>query len=380
MHRLPMARAARNAGFEVHVATRINRDGAAIKAEGFVLHALSWQRGSLDPRRIFRVVRELRGLYHSTSPNIVHHVSLQAALVGSLAALGLSVTCLNAITGLGSISVDDSVKLRAMRRVLGGLCRMLFNRPRSAVLVENPDDRAALVRLGVAPGRITLIRGSGVDIDAMKPAPEPAGTVTSVFVGRLLEAKGIRTLLAAHEILCQRGRDVRLLIAGLPDPANPTSILASEIEAWGRRPNFTYLGFVKDIARLWATANIAVLPSRGGEGVPVSLLEAAACGRPLVATDVPGCREIARQDVNALLVPPDNPEALANAIDQLAADPKRRRRFGKASRQIAEMEFSHERVGRDIVMLYWHLLERIGPADRSHSMRDADEALNRLES
>jgi glycosyltransferase involved in cell wall biosynthesis len=181
--------------------------------------------------------------------------------------------------------------------------------------------------------------------------------MTIAFVGRLVASKGIRTLLAAHERLGQRGRDIRLLIAGLPDPANPTSIPPREIEAWTRRANVKHLGFVADIAALWACAHIAVLPSHR-EGLPLSLLEAAACGRPLVASDVPGCREIARADLNALLVPLEDADALADAIDQLALDPQLRRKFGKASRELVERTFSSERIGRDLVALYRRLLEQ----------------------
>ena len=355
-HRLPMARAARDAGFEVHVATRVNRHGTAIEAEGFQLHPLTWERGSLDPRRVIGIVREVRKLYRRIKPDLAHHVSLQASLVGSLAAQGLPVVCLNAMTGLGSNFVASTSKLLIPRAMIGLACRQLFNRGRSAVLVQNPDDRTTLNRLGIDQGRIALIPGSGVDVGSMVPTAEPAATITAAFVGRLLEIKGIRVLVTAHDILRQRGSNIRLLIAGLPNSASPTSITAREIESWRMRPDLIYLGFVQDIAALWADANIAVLPSLGGEGFPLSLLEAAACGRALVATDVPGSREIARANINALVVPPGNAEALADAIDRLAGDPQLRRKFGAAGRQIVEKEFSNERVGRDIVALYWRLL------------------------
>ena len=222
--------------------------------------------------------------------------------------------------------------------------------------MQNIDDRAMIERLRVDAGRIALIPGSGVDVDALTPSPEPAGPVTIAFVGRLVESKGIRTLVAAHELLHRRGRDIRLVIAGLPDPANPASIAPEEIDAWSRRPNVTHLGFVEDIAALWASAHIAVLPSHR-EGLPLSLLEAAACGRPLIATDVPGCRVIARPDVNGFLVPLEDAEALADAIARLADDPELRRRFGAASREMVEREFSSQRIGRDLVGLYGRLLE-----------------------
>ena len=356
-HRLPMARAARNAGFEVHVATRIDRHGAAIKAEGFHLHPVAWRRGSLDPRDLVRTVHEVRKLYRQLKPDLAHHVALSAAVVGSLAAIGLPIICLNAMTGLGTMFTDDAAKVRIARPVLRMALRALLDRSRAAVLVQNEDDRAVIERLGVDRTRIALIPGSGVDVEALVPAPEPPGPMTMAFVGRLVASKGIRTLLAAHERLGQRGRDVRLLIAGLPDPANPTSISSREIEAWTRRPNVKHLGFVADIAALWACAHIAVLPSHR-EGLPLSLLEAAACGRPLVATDVPGCREIARADVNALLVPLEDADALADAIERLALDAQLRWKFGKAGRELVERTFSSERIGSDLVALYQRLLEQ----------------------
>jgi len=354
-HRLPMARAARDSGFEVHVATRIDRHGAAIEAEGFQLHGVAWRRGSLDPSDLFRVVREVRKLYRDLGPDLAHHVALPAAVVGSLAAIGLPIACLNAMTGLGTLFTDDTPKARVARAVLWLALRALLNCSRAAVLVQNLDDRAVIERLGLHRDRISLVPGSGVDVEAMKPTPEPSGPITVAFVGRLLASKGIRTLVAAHEQLVQRGRDMQLLIAGLPDPANPTSIPPQEIEAWTRQPNVKHLGFVDDIGALWARAHIAVLPSHR-EGLPLSLLEAAACGRPLVATDVPGCRDIARADLNALLVPVEDPEALANAIDRLARDPQLRRKFGRAGRELVEQNFSSKRIGRDVIALYQRLL------------------------
>jgi glycosyltransferase involved in cell wall biosynthesis len=358
-HRLPMARAARDAGFEVHVATRVDRHGAAIEAEGFHLHPISWRRGSLDPRDLIRVVREVRKLYRSIKPDLAHHVALPATVVGSLAATGLPIVSLNAMTGLGTMFTSDTAKVRLTRAALTLVLRRLLNRPRSAVLVQNRDDRAMIEHLGVDGARIALIPGSGVDIDRLIPKPDPPGPVIVAFVGRLVESKGVRTLLAAHARLGQRGRQIQLVLAGTPDPANPMSIPTQDIEAWSRRPDVTHLGFVEDIGALWASAHIAVLPSHR-EGLPLSLLEAAACGRPLVATDVPGCRDIARPGVNAILVPPDDAEALADAIDRLAVDPELRQKLGRASRHLVEQNFSSRRIGTDLVKLYRRLLGQPG--------------------
>jgi glycosyltransferase involved in cell wall biosynthesis len=354
-----MAIAAKRAGYDVHVATHVNNRAAEIENQGFRLHALSWRRGSLNPLRLFSIIREIRRIYRQCSPDLVHHVALQPAIIGSLAAVGLPAIRLNALAGLGYGFTSKSIKARIIRPVLTLLLRVLLKSPMAAVLVQNPDDRSAVVALGIDPDRIFLIPGSGVDTDVLQPRPEPDGLITVAFVGRLLDDKGIRTLIAAHEILRRKGETTRLLIGGEVDPANPASIPITEIEDWKRRPGIEVLGYVGDIAKLWASAHIAVLPSRR-EGLPKSLLEAAACGRPIVATDVPGCRDIACQNVNALLVPPDDAEALANAIGQLAHDRDMRQRFGAAGRKMVEDKFSSVQIGRDIVALYDRLLSRAG--------------------
>ena len=305
-HRLPMARAAKAAGFEVHVATNVADGAAAIAREGFVLHPVRFARGKLSPVATLTTIRTLRRLHRDLAPDLVHHVALQATILGSLAALGLPVARVNAITGLGYSFISDSARARAVRVVIGTLLRLLVDRPRSVALVQNPDDRDLLLRLGIAAERIVLIPGSGVDIDRLQPTPEPAGPITLGFVGRLLDDKGIRVLVAAHRQLRAKGLDLALLIAGTPDPANPASVPQAEVEAWGREPGITWLGHVDDIATVWARAHIAVLPSRR-EGLPKSLLEAAACGRPMIATDVPGCREVAIADETGLLVPARRP-------------------------------------------------------------------------
>lgn len=354
-HRLPMARAARDAGFEVHVATRVAAHGSAIEREGFVLHPLRWERGSLDPIHLVSAVRQVRKLYRTLDPALAHHVALAPTVVGSLAATGLGLPCLNALAGLGFAFTSTDMKARAMRLALSHLLRRLLTRRRATVLVQNPDDRMAVQALGVPEARIALIPGSGVDTEKLTPLPEPAPPVTAAFVGRLLHDKGVATLIAAHDILRRRGLDIRLAIAGEPDPANPASIPGALLDQWRTRPGVSFLGQVDDIRTVWTTAHIAVLPSRR-EGLPLTLLEAAACGRPLVAADVPGCREIARPGVNGLLVPADAPEPLADAIATLAADESLRRLLGAAGRRLVEAEFSSARIGTDIVALYRRML------------------------
>ncbi len=354
-HRLPMARAAQAAGFEVHVATNVADGAAAVAREGFVLHPVRFARGRLSPFATLATIVALRRVHRDIAPDLVHHVALQPTILGSLAALGLPVARVNAITGLGYAFTSDSARARVVRAVIGTLLRGLLDRDRSIALVQNPDDRELLSGLGIASERIVLVPGSGVDVARLTPMPEPAGPVTAAFVGRLLDDKGIRTLVAAHRLLRQKGLAVELLIAGTPDPANPASVSQAEAAAWGHESGITWLGHVDDIATVWARAHIAVLPSRR-EGLPKSLLEAAACGRPMVATDVPGCREVAIANQTGLLVPPDDADALAAAIGTLARAPELRARFGRAARRLAEGRFAADAIGRAVLELYLRLL------------------------
>lgn len=356
-HRLPMALAAQSAGYDVHVITQVTKDGASIEALGFRLHPIVWRRGSMSPIAFLTNLLVVRGLYRDIAPDLVHHVGVQPSIVGSLAASGLECLRLNALAGLGFTFTSATLKAQAMRPIFRALLRHVLGNPRAAVLVQNPNDRAAVSALSVVDEKIFMIGGSGVETDRLLPLPEPAGPVTMAFVGRLLDDKGLRTLVRAHQILLQRGADIRLLIAGEPDSANPASIPPDEIATWAKYPGLELLGHVTDIREVWKAAHIAVLPSRR-EGLPKSLLEAAACGRPIVATDVPGCREIARQDINALLVPPDDSEALVDAIGRLAGDAELRRRFGLAGRAIVEAEFSAARIGQQTVALYDRLTGR----------------------
>jgi glycosyltransferase involved in cell wall biosynthesis len=265
------------------------------------------------------------------------------------------VLCINALTGLGFAFTSGSAKALLLRPVLSMLLRLLLNNPRQTVLIQNADDRDGMLSLGIAAERIVLIPGSGVDVEALRPLPEPGGPMTIAFVGRLLEDKGIHSLIRAHALLRERGSAVELLIAGTPDPANPASVSEQEARGWSRQPGITWLGHVEDIATVWARAHVAVLPSRR-EGLPKSLLEAAACGRPMIATDVPGCREIERPDETGVLVPFGDERALGDAIELLAQSRQRRERYGATARRLVVERFSARMIGRQTVDLYRSLM------------------------
>ncbi|MFY9953178.1 glycosyltransferase [Bradyrhizobium sp.] len=351
MSRLPMARAARRAGFEVHVATNVNKRGKEIEAEGFILHSIPFRRGGLSPVGAIPTVLAIRRVQKKINPDVMHLAGLQCCVYGSVATLGRKVPLVNAITGLGYIFTSVNWQTRLLRQGMVLLLPWLLNRQSSFVLVQNPDDRSTLVDLGIKPTRMTLIPGSGVDTEALQPLPEPQGPLTFGFAGRLLVDKGIRALVAAHEILRSRGYNFNLLIAGSPDPANPTSISRKEIEQWIQSPGITWLGHVDDIGSFWRSCNFAVLPSHR-EGLPITLLEAAACGRPLIATDAPGCREIVIEDQTGLLVPIESPADLAQAILRLAESPHLRARYGEAARKLVVDKLSARIIGSSVVQLY----------------------------
>ena len=357
-HRLPMAQAAKRAGYEVHVATRVKRHGAEIEAHGFKLHQIGWRRGSLDVFSVARSMLQIRALYRRLNPALVHHVALQPSVVGSLAAVGLPMARVNAIAGLGYAFTGTSLKARIVRNVLVPVLRR-FASDKSVVLVQNADDRTLLQRLGLRPANIELIGSSGVEVSAFTPLPEPADPVPVIGIAtRMLAIKGVETLVEASRLLRRRGIAHKVILAGAPDARNPSSISEDTLRAWGSEPGITWLGHQKDVRKLWEASHIAVLTSLGGEGIPKTLLEAAACGRPIVATDVPGCREIARPGRNGLLVPPGDANALADALEALIKDPALRRRFGAEGRVIVEQEYSSDLVGRKTAALYDRLTGR----------------------
>jgi glycosyltransferase involved in cell wall biosynthesis len=363
-HRLPMARAARDAGFEVHVATRVNRGAAAIEAERFTLHPIPFARGSLSPFAAIASIFALRRVRREVKPDLTHHVALQACVLGMLSTLGQPAACINAFIGLGYSFTSETGRARVVRALIGLLLRFLINRKDCVALVQNKDDGAALISLGLAQNRIALIAGSGVDVNRLTPLAEPNGAPTFGFVGRLLEDKGIRTLVAAHRLLRTRTPDARLLIAGASDPANPASVTEAEAKSWNTEAGIAWLGYVGDIVSFWSKAHIAVLPSRR-EGLPLSLMEAAACGRAMIASDVPGCREIVIHDQTGLLFPVDNALALADAMGKLAGDPSLRARYAMAARRLVIERFTAEIIGRQTVALYKRVINKTLDADHS---------------
>jgi glycosyltransferase involved in cell wall biosynthesis len=244
-----------------------------------------------------------------------------------------------------------------LRPLLGMALRIATAGGRGRIVVQNPDDGAVLARLGIDPRRIVLIRGSGVDAARFAPLPEPsAATVTVALVARMLRGKGVLDAVGAIRRLRADGLAIELVLAGTPDPDSRDSLTEPELSAIAAEPGIEWLGRVGDVRTVWARAAIAVLPSTYGEGLPRALLEAAACGRPIITTDTPGCREVVRHGENGLLVPPHDVAALAEAIAALAADPARRQAMGRTGRALVERDFAEPVIVAQTLALYDELL------------------------
>jgi glycosyltransferase involved in cell wall biosynthesis len=359
-HRMPVARAARDAGLRVIVATRVQSHGQRILAEGFDLRPLAWRRkgdgliGGL--RALYAIVR----LYREERPDLVHHIALKAVVFGSIAARFAGVPRqINAIAGLGFIFVEPSLATWAMKTILLLTLKLFVCQAGSRVLTQNPDDADELVKRGIAPrDRISIIRGSGVDATRFRPLPEPSGQVVIAMVSRMLRYKGVEILAEAAQLLQQRNVDARILVVGPLDPDSPASLLESEIRRLMKPGVIEWVGPTEDVLSVWKAAHIAVFPSQYREGVPLALLEAAACARPIVSTNTPGCREVVEDGVNGILVPRSDSCALAEALERLVLDKELRVRMGREGRLRVERFFTKELIVRQTLDLYGDALGR----------------------
>ncbi|WP_447991576.1 glycosyltransferase family 4 protein [Achromobacter spanius] len=353
-HRVPVALAAQQAGYDVHVATMDGPAVADIQALGMTHHAIPMTRSGKHPLQELGTLLALVRLFRRVRPDVVHLVTIKPVLYGGIAARIARVPgMVAAISGLGFVFLSNSLKMRMVRAVVARLYRVALGHPNSRVIFQNANDRDLLKSLGaVRDEQVVMIRGAGVDLDAYRASPEPpAPPVVVTMVARLLRDKGVREFVEAAAMLRARGVPVTMQLVGGLDAGNPASATQQEVDAWQRDGAVQALGERSDIAELYAASHIAVLPSYR-EGLPKSLIEAAACGRAVVTTDVPGCRDAIEPGQTGLLVPVRDAQSLADAIARLAEDAALRQRMGAAGRALAESEFDIKRVARVHVELY----------------------------
>lgn len=356
-HRLPVALAARDAGYEVHVASMGGPAVAQLESLGLIHHTLPLSRTSMRPWTEARSLWAIWRLFRRVQPDLVHAVTLKSVLYGGIAARMAGVPAyVAAISGLGYVFVQGSGKRRWLRWLALRLYRLALGHSHSRVIFQNPADCDVLVRAGaVRSEQVVMLRGSGVDLERYKPAPWPSGPITVAMASRLLHDKGVREFVEAARLSTARGEPRHWRLAGSLDLDNPASVQTAELEAWQAEGVVEYVGECRDIAEFYAQAHIVTLPSYR-EGLPKSLIEAAACGRPVVTTDVPGCRDAIEVDVSGLLVPVRDARALADAISRLAADPELRARMGAAGRVLAERDFGLQGVVQAHLAVYDSLM------------------------
>jgi len=360
-HRLPLALAAREAGYDVHVATSSDDPDSlrVIRGTGLHLHPIPLVQHGRDPREELRTFLALLRLYRRIEPDILHHVTIKPLIYGGIAArLARRPVVVAAMSGLGRAFRDEAGQPRRPGMALHVALRLALPRSSTHLLFQNRDDLEVFGRLGLADaGRATLVRGSGVDLTRFRSSPEPDpddGGPVVLYAGRLMWQKGLGTFA---EVARRLAGTARFRIAGYVEPGSPDAVPMEEIEAWADEGRIEWLGARDDMPDVLAAANLVVLPTVYGEGVPRTLIEAAAVGRAIVTSDAPGCRDICRHGTNGLLTAPGDVDALEAAVRRLVLDAELRVRMGAAGRRIAEEGFAIERVVDETLALYRRLLE-----------------------
>lgn len=355
--RLPLAQAIKAQGHEVICISPPGAYGPRLEAAGCRWLPLPMDRRSLNPLGEARLLRHLISLYRQLRPDLAHHFTLKCVIYGTLAARSAGVPAINAVTGLGHTFTTDTFRTRLLRPPVRRLLRICFSYPNSRLILQNHEDQREFIsqRL-IRSEHIRLIRGSGVNTQRFRPrtTPRRTGPFRALLATRLLWEKGVGEYAEAARQLRREEVPIEFLLAGAPDPGNPTSIPQEIIVEWQQQGLFTVLGHVDAMEPLLADTDLMVLPSYR-EGTPRSLLEAAACGLPIVTTDSIGCREVVEHGVNGLLVPPRDTAALAAAMRRLSSDPQECLRMGQAGRAKILAEFNERLVIEQTLSVYQEL-------------------------
>lgn len=357
-HRMPLALFAQKSGFDIVVVTRVNGHAERIRKHGFKLIPINISRRGKNPLKELRVIFQLISIYKSEAPDIAHHIALKPVLYGSIAALFVKVPkIVNAMAGLGFLFSSKSNMAKFMRVLVTKVFRYIFNQKNTRVILQNPDDlRLVNERYGVNKERLILIRGSGVDPQKYKYVQEESGELIVVLASRLLWDKGVGEFVEAATLLKQQGVAARFVLLGKSDNENPSAISNKQLNSWHKDGLIEWWGQRDDIPEILSKSHVVCLPSYYGEGVPKVLIEAASCGRPIVTTDSPGCREIVKDGVNGFLVPIKNAQAVAERLKELINSPELRKEMGINGRKMVQKEFSLDKVNQETLHVYKELL------------------------
>ncbi|MEE9372217.1 MAG: glycosyltransferase family 4 protein [Saprospiraceae bacterium] len=346
-HRLPIALEALKRGYDVTVlAIEEEGRGEEIRNHGLKFIPLPSSRGGTNIWNEWKLIRFLYKIYKNKKPDIIHHVAIKPVLYGSLAAKYLKIPkVVNAISGLGSMFINPS-KVSLIYRLIKFLYKFSFNNPNLVVIVQNEDDGNIIEKLSkIKPANIFLIKGSGVDMSKYIFSEEiDALPIQIVLVSRMLWDKGVGELVESARALKKKyGKKINFVLAGKIDLENKSAISKSQLVTWNKEGLVEWIGFQTNVAQLYTDSHIAVLPSYR-EGLPKSLIEAMAIGRPVITTDVPGCREVVESGHNGYLVKAQDSVSLTAAMDKLITNKELRIEMGKNGRKKAEQEFSLQMV------------------------------------
>jgi glycosyltransferase involved in cell wall biosynthesis len=355
-HRLPVALAAKSNNYEVHVASAEGIGVELITSYGLLHHIVAFSRSGQNPIQEMKTLIQLIQLFKKIKPDLVHLITIKPVLYGGIAArLTFIKAVVAAISGLGTIYIASSFKARLRRWLVTRVYRVALSHLSLAVIFQNPEDRDNLLESGVVQKKqVRMIRGSGVSMKEYRYIAEPEGAPVVVMAARLLKDKGVCEYVEAARIL--RKFNISMRIIGSLDFGNPTSVTQEEIEKWTKDGSVQLLGYCENIAEQYAAANIVCLPSYR-EGLPKCLVEAAACGRAVVTTNVPGCRDAITLNTG-VLVPVRDSMALADAILDLVQNPEKRKAMGKAGRELAEREFAIEKIVDEHMQIYNQLISK----------------------
>lgn len=349
--RLALADTLRDSGVDVVLVCPPGRFVPLLEKAGFRVRCFPLERRSVAPWSQWRPIAALTHIYKDERPDLVHHFTVKCVFLGSLAArLARVPAIVNAVAGLGFVFSSSAVYARLLRPAVKAALRLSLSGERQRLIVQNGVDRDLLVgRQLVDARRVRLIRGSGVNVRRFRPAAGPArrrAALRVLLATRLLWDKGVGLFAETARHFAREENEVEFLIAGTDDPGNPNSVPRDVIESWEREGLVDFLGHVDDMPGLLRNVDVLCLPTIYGEGVPRILIEAAASGLPLVASDSPGCRDIVRDGVNGLLIPSghDDVAPLVHALRRLEANPDLRQAMGAAGRRLASAEFDEDRV------------------------------------
>lgn len=353
-HRLHIAKALKEDGFEVILLTRVNQHREIIENHGIRVISIDIKRESRNLFQEIKTIFKVAGVYKKEKPHLVHHVAAKPILYGSVAARVVNIPLyVNAFAGLGFVFLQKNKFISILIKSAFILAyRFVFHSRAAFAIFQNPEDKHLFEKLKIVKkNRSTLIRGAGVNISRYRFSKEPEGRVTILLGSRMLWDKGIGELIQAVKILHEKKINFHVLLAGIPDPANPNSVHTKTLQKWHNQGIVEWMGYQNDMSHLLSRVHIATLPSYR-EGVPKFLIEAAACGRPIVTTDVPGCREIVHHNKNGLLVPPKNYNALADSLLKLINDSALRKKMGSCGRAMVIKSFSEKIVAEKTMAFY----------------------------